>query len=61
MLDQKGDAISMSSGGLGSPSSAALNRVRAKKREGLYQDEEGKNVDYKDRMQDQDEIKLFTD
>ena len=34
---------------------------RAKQREGLYQDEEGKNVDYRDRMNDQEEIKQFTD
>ena len=42
-----------------SPSSLALSRVqlRAKRREGLYQDEEGKNVDYRDRMNDQEEIK----
>ena len=52
MLDQRGDAISMSSNGMASPSSTALNRVRAKKKEGLYQDEEGKNIAYKDRMQD---------
>ena len=33
------------------------NRQRQKKREGMYQEEEGKNVDYKDRISDQEEIK----
>ena len=27
----------------------------------MYQDEDGKNVDYRDRLTDQEEIKLFTD
>lgn len=36
-------------------------RHRPKTREGLYQDEEGKNIDYNDRMCDQEEIKAFTD
>ena len=34
---------------------------RPKHREGLYQDVDGKNVDYRDRISDQEEIKLFTD
>lgn len=34
---------------------------RHKIREGMYEDAEGKNVDYKDRVSDQEEIKSFTD
>ena len=34
---------------------------RPKQREGLYQDVEGKNVDYRDRVNDQEEIRQFTD
>lgn len=47
--------------GMSSPSSMALSRVqkRAKHREGLYQDDEGKNMDYRDRMNDQEEIRNF--
>lgn len=36
-------------------------RERPKIKEGLYQEEEGKNINYKDRMCDQEEIKAFTD
>ena len=48
------DNINNTPRGMTSPSSRALSRVqqRAKKLEGLYQDEEGKNVDYRDRMND---------
>ena len=34
---------------------------RFQKQEGLFQEDEGKNVDYKDRLSDQEEIKKFTD
>lgn len=34
---------------------------RPKQREGLYQDEEGKNVDYRDRVSDQEDIRMFTE
>ena len=34
---------------------------RVQEREGLYEDFEGKSVDYKDRLSDQEEIRLFTD
>ena len=34
---------------------------RQKQREGLYQDEEGKNINYNDRISDQEEIKQFTE
>lgn len=36
-------------------------RDRQRQTEGMYQDEEGKNVDYNDRISDQEEIKLFTE
>lgn len=58
MIESKGfDQVSSMS----SPSNRTLNMMkeRAKNREGLYQDEEGKNIDYKDRLSDQEEIKLF--
>jgi Ca2+-binding EF-hand superfamily protein len=42
-------------------SSPGLRLNRAKQREGMYQEEEGKNVDYKDRISDQEEIKQFTE
>jgi hypothetical protein len=34
-----------------------MMKERQRQREGLYQDDEGKNVDYKDRISDQEEIK----
>lgn len=42
-----------------SPSNKTLTMMkeRQRQREGLYQDDEGKNVDYKDRISDQEEIK----
>lgn len=49
LLEQKGMENLSSSPGL------RLNR--AKQREGMYQEEEGKNVDYKDRISDQEEIR----
>lgn len=38
-------------------SSPTLKLARAKQREGMYQEEEGKNVEYNDRVRDQEEIK----
>lgn len=40
---------------------SSANRARAKQKEGLYADDDGKNVNYKDRISDQEEIKLFTE
>jgi len=37
------------------------SRRRESAKEGLYQEKEGKNVDYADRINDQEEIKVFTD
>ena len=34
---------------------------RKKEDEGLYKDDEGKNMAYVDRLNDQDDIKLFLD
>ena len=50
---------SIQTNGMSSPSQAALSRVqlRAKNREGLYAEAEGKNIGYKDRMNVQ---KVFT-
>ena len=45
--------------GMASPSRKMRDRQR--QTEGMYQDEEGKNVDYNDRISDQEEIKLFTE
>lgn len=45
---------------LGSPSNRA-RQSRQRAREGMYQEGEGKNVDYNDRIHDQEEIKAFTD
>jgi len=57
IIDTKGmDSLSFSS-----RAASPTNRQRQKKREGMYQEEEGKNVDYKDRISDQEEIKQFTD
>lgn len=39
----------------GKPSSPSRHQ-RMKVKEGLYQDEEGKNIDYNDRIHDQEEI-----
>ena len=52
LIDQKGMKASMCD----SPS-----RRRESAKEGLYQEKEGKNVDYADRINDQEEIKVFTD
>jgi hypothetical protein len=41
--------------------SAKDRRSRQKEREGMYQEEEGKNINYNDRIHDQEEIKAFTD
>ena len=46
----------------GSPKkSQTIQLNRPKHREGLYQDEDGRNVDYRDRVSDQEDIRLFTD
>jgi hypothetical protein len=48
-LDQRG--IELISSGGSSPSDA-MRRQRTKPKEGMYQEDEGKNVDYKDRIND---------
>lgn len=62
MIDSRG-YDNLSSSGLGSPSNRTIGMLkeRQKQREGLYQDEEGKNINYKDRISDQEEIVQFTD
>lgn len=56
MIDNRGiDNLTAS----GSPNNRTIQRH--KQREGLYQDEEGKNINYNDRISDQEEIKQFTD
>lgn len=61
LLENKGLNDLITQGG--SPSKKALIRVqqRAKQKEGIYKDQEGKSVEYKDRMNDQEEIKQFTE
>ena len=44
-----------------SPGPPSRQMNRPKQREGLYQDEEGKNVDHRDRMRDQEDINQFTE
>jgi len=36
-------------------------KERQKQREGLYNDDEGRNINYTDRISDQEEIKQFTE
>lgn len=57
MIDSRG-YDNLSNSGLGSPSNRTIGMMkeRQKQREGLYQDEEGKNINYKDRISDQEEI-----
>ena len=65
MLDSRGydNLSSVSNSRLGSPTGRINNRLkeRQKQKEGLYQDEDGKNTNFKDRVSDQEEIKQFTD
>ena len=57
VLDQRGiDKINSSRA-----SSPTHRQKRQKQKEGIYLEEEGKNVDYKDRISDQEEIKAFTE
>jgi hypothetical protein len=56
MIDNRGiDSLNSSS----KPSSPTRLQ-RMKQREGLYHDEEGKNINYNDRIHDQEEILQFT-
>ena len=48
---------SITANGMASPVRNNGLPPRQKQREGLYQDEEGKSVGYKDRISDQEEIK----
>ena len=57
ILDKQG-MESINSQRLGSPSRGQRGQ---KQREGLYAEEEGKNVEYIDRQNDQEEIKQFTE
>ena len=58
MIDMRGqDNINQT--GVASPKRKM--RDRQKQAEGMYQEEEGKNIDYNDRISDQEEIKVFTD
>ena len=61
LIEQRAHENMPQMSGMSSPSSMALSRVqqRAKQKEGLYQDYEGKNMDYRDRMNDQEEIRNF--
>lgn len=58
MIDMRGQD-NLNQTGMSSPSRKV--RERQRQTEGLYQDEEGKNVDYNDRITDQEDIKQFTD
>ena len=56
MIDNKG-LDNLNSSGMASPTG---KMQRQKQREGLYHDEEGKNINYNDRIMDQEEIMQFT-
>jgi oxalate decarboxylase/phosphoglucose isomerase-like protein (cupin superfamily) len=54
MIENRGiDNLSMANS-IASPSNKTISIIqqRQKQHEGLYQDEEGKNIDYKDRIRD---------
>lgn len=59
VLDQRG--IEKISGSRASSPTNRQKQQRQKQKEGIYLEEEGKNVDYKDRISDQEEIKNFTE
>ena len=64
MIDTRGyDNLSSSNSRLGSPTGRLNSRLkeRHRQKEGLYQEEDGKNTNFKDRQADQEEIKQFTD